>query len=72
MRFDCSYDELLDVVAALRHRADVFDSLRTLAPEYWPVKHRALAERLLEQAAAQLVHRVAQSIASRSRTTTTP
>ena len=58
MRFDCSYDELLDVAGALRHRADVFDSLRTLAPgpEYWvteAVNHRALAERLLEQAAAQ-------------------
>jgi hypothetical protein len=31
-RLDCSYDELLDVVGALRHRADVFDSLRTLVP----------------------------------------
>jgi hypothetical protein len=53
MRFDCSYDELLDVVGALRHRADVFDSIRTLArgPEYWATEaanHRALAERLLE------------------------
>jgi hypothetical protein len=58
MRFDCSHDELLDVVGALRNRADVFDSLRTLAPgpECWAteaVNHRALAERLLEQAATQ-------------------
>jgi hypothetical protein len=58
MRFDCSYDELLDVVGALRHRADVFESLRTLAPgpEYWvteAVKHRTFAERLIEEAAAQ-------------------
>jgi hypothetical protein len=57
MKIEVSYDELLDIANALRHRADVFEGMPTpLDPEqrdHWKrgaVTHRALADRLLAPA----------------------
>jgi hypothetical protein len=56
MKIEVSYDELLDIANALRHRADAFERMPTpLEPaqrDHWKREaenHRALADRLLAQ-----------------------
>jgi hypothetical protein len=58
MKIQVSCDELLDIVNALRHRADVIERMPApLDPaqrDHWKSEaesHRALADRLLAQAA---------------------
>ena len=61
MKIEVSYDELLDIANALRHRADVFERMPApLDPaqrDNWKREaedHRALADRLLAQAGAAM------------------
>jgi hypothetical protein len=57
MKIEIEYEELLDIVNALRARAETFARLLSegLEPDHWQkvsAKHRALADKLLAQADA--------------------
>jgi hypothetical protein len=61
MKIEVSYHELLDIVNALRHRADIFEQMPApLDPaqrDNWKrdaENHHALADRLLAQADAAM------------------
>jgi hypothetical protein len=59
MKIEIEYQELLDIVNALRARAETVARLSAegLAPDHWQkdsAKHRALADKLLAQANAAM------------------